>query len=409
MQLGESIKIALGSLRANKIRTFLTLLGNIVGVISTVAVVSIIDGMNRFVREEIAEEGSNVVTLAPRNELEVLSNFDRFLESLRNPDLTLADRDFIRERLPARHAVGARAASRDRVGYRGRAIDGVPVEGWTVEVGVIRSLDLASGRSFTPLETETRQPVALIGSEIAEKLFRDEQPLDRRLRIGTMHFRVIGVLAEKAAVAGSQPNLRVLIPIGAFHQLYGPRAAELTIPVRVAAVEDNAAVIEEITAAMRVRHRLRPDERDDFAVITSAALIDLWGSISRSIFSALIFLVSLSLVVGGIVIMNIMLVSVNERTREVGVRKAIGACRRDILRQFLVEAVTLSAVGGVIGVAGGFVAAALIARFTPLPYAVKPWSILVSLAATAAVGIFFGLYPASRAARLDPVDALRHE
>jgi len=220
---------------------------------------------------------------------------------------------------------------------------------------------------------------------------------------------VIGVLAEKAAVAGSEPNLRVLIPIGAFHQLYGPRASELTIPVRVASVEESAAVIEEIAAAMRVRHRLRPDERDDFAVITSAALIDLWGSISRSIFSALIFLVSLSLVVGGIVIMNIMLVSVNERTREVGVRKAIGARRRDILRQFLVEAVTLSAVGGIIGVAGGFVAAAAIARLTPLPYAVKPWSILVSLAATAAVGIFFGLYPASRAARLDPVDALRHE
>jgi putative ABC transport system permease protein len=409
MQLGESIKIALGSLRANKIRTFLTLLGNIVGVVSTVAVVSIIDGMNRYVREEIAEEGSNVITLAPRNELEVLSNFESFLESLRNPDITLADRDFIRGRLQAEHAVGARVANRARIGYRGRAIDGVPVEGWTVEVGVIRSLDLEAGRSFTPLETDTRQPVALIGSDVAEKLFRDEHPLDHRTRIGDRHFRVIGVLAEKAAVAGSDPNLRVLIPIGVFHQLYGPRTGTLTIPVRVAAVEDNAAVIEEITAAMRVRHRLRPDQRDDFAVITSEALIDLWGSISRSIFTALIFLVSLSLVVGGIVIMNIMLVSVNERTREVGVRKAIGARRRDILRQFLVEAVTLSATGGVIGVVGGFMAAALIARFTPLPYAVKPWSILVSLLATGAVGIFFGLYPASRAARLDPVDALRHE
>ncbi len=409
MQLGESIKIALGSLRANKVRTFLTLLGNIVGVVSVVAVVSIIDGMNRYVREEIADEGSNVITLAQRNELQALSNFEKFLESLRNPDITLADRDDISERLGTEHAVGARVGARAPVAYRGRSIATVPVEGWTVEVGVIRSLELMQGRSFTPLEIDTRQAVAVIGFDLVEKLFRDEPPIDRTIRIGRMHFRVIGALAEKPSVAGSNPNLRVLIPIGVFHQLYGPRFTSVTVPIRVARVEDNPAVIEEVTAAMRIRHRLRPDEPDDFAIITSAALLDLWAAISRSIFTALIFLVSLSLVIGGIVIMNIMLVSVNERTREIGVRMAIGARRGDILRQFLVESVTLSATGGVIGVAAGFLAAALIARFSPLPYAIKPWSIAVSLGATAAVGIFFGLYPASRAARLDPVDALRHE
>ncbi len=409
MQLGESIRIALGALRANKVRTFLTLLGNIVGVTSTVAVVSIIDGMNRYVREEIAEEGSNVITVAQRNELEVLSNYERFLESLRNPDLTLADRDYLVGYLGSEHAVGARVRGGAEVGYRGRSIASVPIEGWTAEVGVIRRLDLAAGRMFTPLEIDTRQPVAVVGSDIVDKLFRDESAIDRRIRVGRMHFRVIGVLAEKPAVAGSRPNLRVLIPIGVFQQLYGPRFASVTIPVRVATVESNTEVIEQITAAMRVRHRLRPDEPDDFAVITSEALIDLWSAISRSIFTALIFLVSLSLVIGGIVIMNIMLVSVNERTREIGVRKAIGARRADILRQFLVESVTLSGTGGIIGVAGGFLAAALISRFTPLPYAIKLWSIIVSLLATGAVGIFFGLYPASRAARLDPVDALRHE
>jgi putative ABC transport system permease protein len=408
MHLREGMAIALGSLRANKVRTILTLLGNIIGVMSVVAVVSVIDGMNVFVRQEIAEEGANVVTLERLNELEALSDFDRYLETLRNPSLTLADRDFLRRRLESRHAVGARVSSQGRVAYRGRFLDQVRVEGWTEEVGEIRRLDLDDGRLFNVVEVEHSRPVCVVGSPVVDELLRDQPPLGRRLKIGDLHLEVIGVLTDRGRVAGQNPNLRVLVPIGVFRKLYGPRHS-VSIPIRVASVADNEAVIDEITEAMRLRHRLRPDQRDDFAILTSETLIGLWESISQSIFQALIFLVSLSLLVGGIVIMNIMLVSVNERTHEVGLRKALGARRGDILAQFLVESVTLSGVGGLLGILVGLLVAALVGHITPLPYAIEPWSMAVGFLATGAVGVFFGLYPASRAAGLDPAEALRHE
>jgi len=408
VDLREGVAIAFGSLRANKIRTLLTLLGNIIGVTSVVAVVSIIDGMNFFVREEIADEGANVITVARLNELEALSDFDRFMETLRNPDLTFADREYLRDHLDPRHAVAARVSNRGRVAYRTRTIDRVNIEGWTEEVGVIRRLDLMGGRLFTMAEVEGSAQVCVIGSTLVEKLFLDEAPVGKTIRVGGLHCQVIGVLEKRGTFAGQDPDLRVLMPIGTFRKLFGPRKS-ISIPIRVASVAENPQVIEEVTAAMRIRHRLRPDQRDDFAIITSAHLINLWESISRSIFTALIVLVSLSLVVGGIVIMNIMLVTVNERTREIGVRKAVGARRADILLQFLVESTTLSVLGGLIGVVLGAVAAILVGRFSPLPYALQEWSMAIGFLATAAVGIFFGLYPAGRAASLDAADALRHE
>jgi putative ABC transport system permease protein len=265
--LREGVAIAIGSLRANKVRTLLTLLGNIIGVTSVVAVVSIIDGMNFFVREEIADEGANVITVARLNELEALSDFDRFLETLRNPDLTFADREYLREQLDPRHAVAARVSSRGRAAYRSRSIDRVNVEGWTEEVGVIRRLDLTGGRLFTVAEVEGSAPVCVIGATLVEKLFLDEPPLGRTLRVGGLHCQVIGVLERRGTFAGQDPDLRVLVPIGTFRKLFGPRRS-ISIPIRVAEVGENAAVIEQVTAAMRIRHRLRPDERDDFAIVT---------------------------------------------------------------------------------------------------------------------------------------------
>ncbi len=408
MNLLEGVRIALESLRGHKLRTFLTLLGNIVGTMSVIAVVSLIGGINLFVRQEIAAEGSNVITLSQRNDLEALSDFDKFMASMRNPRLTIADYHHVDERLPARHRVAARAGTATTVAAAGERLEGVNVQGWTASVGAVRNLELASGRLFTRLEVEGSAPVCIIGADLIEELFGEQPATGARVKIGGRHLRVIGALAEKSGMPGESPNRMVMIPLSVFQKLFGPRHS-LRIPIRVDRVEETEQVIEEVISAMRLRHRLRPDQPDDFAVMTSEALIEVWQSISRSIFSALIFLVSISLVVGGIVIMNTMLVSVTERTREIGIRKAIGARRRDISSQFLIEAVVLSMVGGLGGIGLGFLIAALVGRFSPLPYAIEAWSIIAGIAVTATVGIFFGLYPAQRAARMPAVEALRYE
>jgi putative ABC transport system permease protein len=360
------------------------------------------------VREEIADEGSNVVTLMQRNELEALSNFQKYLDSLRNPRLTIDDYRQVEERLGGRHEVAARVGATATVSAVGKRMEGVAVQGWTANVGEVRNLDLAFGRLFTRLEVDGSRPVCVLGADLVGKLFGDRSAAGEMIKIGDRHLRVVGGIDERKSLPGASPNRVVLIPISVYRKIYGPRRS-IAIPIRVAAVEETEAVVEEVTEVMRVRHRLRPDQPDDFAILTSATLIGIWESISRSIFSALIFLVSISLVVGGIVIMNTMLVAVTERTREIGIRKAIGARRRDITWQFLIEAVTLSVVGGLVGILLGFLLAALIARFSPLPYAVEIWSIVAGVVVTAAVGIFFGLYPARRAAHLEPVEALRYE
>jgi putative ABC transport system permease protein len=408
MRHEEGLRIAFRALWSSKLRTFLTVLGNIVGVTSVIAVVSLIGGVNLYVREEIAEEGSNVVTLMQRNQFEALSNTKRFLESLRNPRLTLADYREIDERLGDRHRVAARTSASATVAVRGERYENVSIHGWTANVGEVRNLDLAFGRLFTRTEVDGAQPVCVLGADVVDRLFGQRPAEGARVKVGGRHLRVIGGIAEKAGLPGQSPNRQVIIPITVFAKIFGPRGS-IAIPVQAAGVEVADEVEEAVRAIMRVRHRLRPDEPDDFAILGSETLIDLWTSISRSIFSALVFLVSISLVVGGIVIMNTMLVSVSERTREIGIRKAIGARHRDIVWQFLLEAVTLSVLGGVIGILLGFAVAALVARVSPLPYAIELWSIAAGVGVTAAVGVFFGLYPARRAAALPVVEALRRE
>jgi putative ABC transport system permease protein len=403
------LRLALTSLGAYKLRTFLTVLGNIVAVSSVIAVVSLLDGMDLYVRQEIAEEGSNVATLENVDELKFLTNMEEFLESLHNPDITMEDYRSLRGGdLPRVEALAAHRRAGGRVDHQGHAVQSAPVEGWTSDYPSFRDLTLESGRHFTHFEEHHSRAVAVVGADIAETLFRGESPLGRLVRVNGNHVEVVGVLAKQSAALGHNPNLVVLLPLGQFFKIFGSRGS-LTVFLQTKELGDLPAVKEEIRRLMRVRHGLRPKEKDDFAVTSADRVIDLWKSISRAIFTALIFLVSISLVVGGVVIMNIMLVSVTERIREIGTRKALGAKRRDILGQFLVESIALSMVGGVLGILLGFGAASAISFFSPLPYAIKPWSIVIGLGVTFAVGIFFGIYPANRAARMDPVAALRHE
>mgnify|MGYP001083290754 FL=1 len=250
--------------------------------------------------------------------------------------------------------------------------------------------------------------MAVLGWEVYERFFKGRDPIGRKIKIGGRHFVIIGVVKDLGTVLGQSRNQFVLVPVTTFLKEYGSRRS-ISIKVRAADIRLMEQAIDEATMAMRVRHRLRPLEQNDFSITTSQQLISLWEQISQAIFNALIFIVSISLVVGGIVLMNVMLVSVTERTREIGVRKALGARRSNIVWQFIVESVTLSIVGGVIGIVLGFTLAAVISLVSPLPYLVAPWSIVAGLAVTFAIGLVFGTYPANKAARLDPVVALHYE
>jgi putative ABC transport system permease protein len=273
---------------------------------------------------------------------------------------------------------------------------------------MLGKFELKDGRHFAPQEVQHSEYVAVIGSDIAERMYPGTDPIGKDIKIAGISHRIIGVLEERAGVLSGNPNLMIVVPITSFRKLFGTHRS-ITISIKAADLNNTAACVDETRVAMRSLRRLGPKREDNFAIVTSDNLLSLWSAISAGIFAALIGIVSISLVVGGIVIMNIMLVSVTERTREIGIRKAVGATRMNILWQFLVESITLSSFGGVLGILLGFVAASAVAYFSPLPYAIKAWSILISLGVTFAVGVFFGIYPAMQAARLDPIEALRYE
>ncbi len=409
MNLLEGARIALESLRTNKLRTFLTLLGNIVGTMSVIAVVSLINGIDTYARQKVLDEGSDVFSVTRVNPLEFLTDFDEFLRSLSNPDLTLADRDWLASRLPAARAVGGAISASGELRAGKRTFRHCRVRGRTEDYPLFEEMPLASGRHLTEQDVRQSRPVALLGWEVARDLFPGvNDPAGRSVKLGRRHFDVIGVVADRGTVLGENRNQFVVVPLTTYQKVFGARES---IDIRVAAgdVRRIEEVKDEVRFLMRVRHRLRPLAKDDFAVQTPDQLLRIWKGISSAIYSALTPLVGISLVIGGIVLMNIMLIAVTERTREIGVRKALGATRKAVLWQFLVEAMTLSVVGGILGVSLGFGLAGLVALLSPLPFAFAAWAIVLGLVVTLLIGLFFGTYPAWKAARLDPVEALRHE
>jgi putative ABC transport system permease protein len=404
----EGILIALEALWANKLRTILTLLGNIVGVMSVIAIVSIIDGTNSYIEDEVASEGTGVFRVTRQNPLDILTDFDKFLEARHNPRMTLYDLEYLRERVTLAEYINGSLGTGAEVRYRRRHIESVGVEGKLEYYPLMGKYDLQDGRHFSVHEIEHRTAVAVIGFDVADRLYPGIDPIGKDIRIGGSKFRVIGVLEELPETLGGNPNLRVVIPLTAHQKTFGFRRS-IEISVKPASLDDIQPCIDQTRLVMRGLRKLGPKRDDNFAIVTSDNLLSLWEGISQSIFAVLVGIVSISLVVGGIVIMNIMLVSVTERTREIGVRKALGATRANILWQFLVEAITMSSCGGVLGILFGFAIASAIAYFTPLPYAIKIWSIFVGMGVTFAVGVFFGAYPAVQASKLDPIEALRYE
>jgi len=403
------VGIALANLRSHKLRTFLTLLGNIVGTMSVVAVVSLIYGADQYARRAVLDEGTDVFTITRVNPVSFLTDFDAFLDSLNNPDLTLADRDWLAQRLTLARAVGASVQTTADLRAGGANYRGLEVRGKTEDYPLIEDMPLAIGRHLTRADVRASRPVAVLGWEVARELFpRSPDPIGKEFRLRGRHFEVVGVVEDRGTVLGSNRNLFAVIPITAWQKVFGARQS-VDIKVAAADLTRFEEAREEAAFQMRIRHRLRPLQADDFGIMTSDQLLNIWKGIAGAIYAAMVPLVGISLVIGGIVLMNVMLVSVTERTREVGVRKALGATRRNVAWQFLAEAITLSLTGGLIGVLAGMLITWLITLASDLNFAIPLWSVALGLGSTLIIGAFFGAWPAWKAAGLDPVEALRHE
>jgi putative ABC transport system permease protein len=320
----------------------------------------------------------------------------------------MLDFEILRERVTLAEYMNASQSTGAEVRYQRHSVKSVSIQGRTENYPLMGKWELMDGRHFSMQEVQRSTDVAVIGFDIADRMFPGVDPIGKEIKIAGVNFRIIGVLAKKAGTLVGSQNLLVVVPITSLQKLFGAHRS-ITISVKSADLDRVAECVDQVRLTMRTLRHLGPKREDNFAIVTSDNLLNIWEGISKGIFAALIGIVSISLVVGGIVIMNIMLVSVTERTREIGIRKAVGATRMNVLWQFLVEAITLSSVGGVLGIVFGFAAAAVVAYFSPLPYAIKVWSIFVGLSVTFAVGVFFGAYPALQAARLDPIEALRYE
>jgi putative ABC transport system permease protein len=406
-QFLEAAFIALGAIWANKLRSFLTVLGNIVAVTSIIAVVSLVQGMNEYVTNTIvADVGADNFTIQRMPVIRTQADEDRVRN---NPRITLMEAAAIRRFSNNIGALSAEASSSATMSYRTESVDGAQVQGVSPDYINFSTYDVERGRLISPVEIATNRPVTIIGWDVADKLFGPVDPLDKTISIARVHFRVVGVHKKKGSAFGNSQDNFAIISLGTFQKMFGARMFGMQLVVKPKTPELVRAAMDDATVALRVERRLRPKDPDNFGMFTSDTLLSIYHTATNGIFAVLIGVVAMSLVVGGIVIMNIMLMVVSERTREIGLRKALGARRRDIVWQILTESVTLSTFGGVIGTFFGFLLALAISKFTPLPAAVQIWSVAIGIGITALVGLFFGMYPAMRAAKLDPIEALRRE
>jgi len=409
----DVIGIAAEQIRVNPLRSAFTLLGIIVSVAFLVAVVAIIQGMNAFVRENIADAmiGNNTFQVRRSPVTVGRVSDDDWLRIQRRPMITKVDAATVRATLPDAQAVSIQSGwptPRADAIWHGRTVGDLLVFGITPEFQLVQGYTIIKGRALSAVDVSQRMPVVVIGQEVAEKLFEEVDPIGQEIRLAGEPYTVIGVNAAKGRVLGQSFDAYTLIPISRFEMRYGRRLTT-TISVKMRDAMEVPAAMQRAEEAMRVSHELRPGQENDFSIETADALVKFWTDLTRVLFAVIPAVVAIGIVVGGIVIMNIMLMAVSERTREIGIRKAVGATARDIEQQFLAETIALAMLGGVIGVLAGWAFAGLVAALSPLPARITWWSVALALALGAGIGVLFGVYPARRAARLDPIAAMREE
>ncbi len=409
----ESVKISLASLRANKLRSILTLIGVIIGVMSIIAMVSLISGFNKLVADQLATLGSTTFIV---EKFGIIMSDDAWFNALKRKDLTLRDYQAIVEGCTECEEVALQMNTSRRIKYRNENVSRVSLVGITPNYMKVVALDdivdKGQGRVITEFENDHRRQVVILGPELVEKFFPKLDPIGKRVKIDNVDFTVVGVPKKRGSFLGDNQDRFAAVPFTTYQKYFANKLEPwegLQFYIKAKDYPSLERAQDQVRGILRARRHVPYHAKDDFGMYTAETLMDIFKQITAGISFTLVGIVSISLLVGGIVIMNIMLVSVTERTREIGVRKALGARRRSILIQFLVESVTLALVGGAIGILLGVFLAKVVSWTTPIPAAIEPWSIIAGLLVSTGVGVFFGVFPAAKAAKLDPIEALRHE
>ena len=407
MSTREAIRIALHALWTNKLRSILTLLGVVIGVAAVIAVVTFVDGINGYVANRIFRLGADVFIAGKMSP--VITNVNQLLEGQKRKDFTMEDYEAVLESCRTCRYVGAFLAnSNGHVRYSDQSSTDTSVRGVTASMGPIMDLNLTAGRMINQNDVANASKVVVIGTDILDNLMPNVDPIGKEIRVDGQLYTVIGLGEKLGKTLGQSQDNYVVMPISSYERAYGSHHS-VRIYGKGAGVAGLQRSMDETRAILRSRRHDVPGKADSFTIETNASFLGIWSSLSGSFFIAMIAIAAISLIVGGIVIMNIMLVSVTERTREIGIRKALGARRSDVLRQFLIESSTMAIVGGALGIFLGIVVAKLISTLVGMPSSIKLWAVLAGLAVSASVGIFFGVYPARKAAALDPIQALRFE
>jgi len=406
--LREASGIALQTLREHKMRSFLTLLGIILSVATLIVVIALVNGVNQYIADRVANLGTNVFQVSRFSISDLTSVQGLVNATRRNKIINWEDFEYLRDNLRLPSRVGVEADTTGRVNSGNVSLDQIAVAGVSANIGEMSQKEMAAGRYIVDNDNDHRSMVAMIGSDVADKLYSGLDPLGRTISVGGRQFTVVGVAKPIGTVLGQSQDAFVAIPIETFLAIYGSNnSLDISVEARGADWMDRTQ--EEARLLMRARRHLKPGSDDTFGVIAAGQLVDLFHSITDSLAHAMIGIVSVFLVIGGVVIMNVMLASVIERTREIGMRKSVGATRADILMQFLVESSILAGMGGVIGLVFAWILSTAVQAATSVPMSVPFSAVILAIGVSTLVGLFFGIYPAHKASRLNPIEAMRQE